>query len=308
NAWQAALLIDPLRAANYLEGVLRYRWRFLSLDGRPVTASNGLSVNVDGAFDAKRRCDWLVVNASWSPERFQARVFQQRLRQVARAGTTLVALDTGAFVLAWAGLLDGHTACVHPEHSDAFRALFPHIDLLDRLYTRSGSRLCCCGGVAAADLALDRVRRDCGAVLAEAAGRYVFHPGARPDNTSQSTELDVAVGENMPAALANAVLLMARNLEEPLPMADIARYAGCSLRQLERLYRRHTGLTPVRYYLHVRLERARALLTQTGRSVADVASECGFSRGDAFARAYRAEYGMSPREARQIGRVPFQLR
>ncbi len=308
NSAACHALIDPLRAANYLDGSMRYQWRFLSLDGEAVTASNGLTVNVDGAFDATDHGDWLVVNASWAPERFQQRVFQQRLRRVARDGATLVALDTGAFVLAFAGLLDGQQACVHPEHGDAFRELFPSVELRDQLYTRDGLRVCCCGGMAAADLAIDTVRRDWGSELAEAVSRYVFHPVARPGQTAQQGEPIALVDGSLPPTLRDAALLMTRNIEEPLAMADVARYVGCSQRQLERLFHRHTGLTPVRFYLGLRLERARALLTQTARSVADIGTECGFARSDAFARAYRKQFGLSPREHRHIGRVPFQLR
>lgn len=308
NSAACHALIDPLRVANYLLDETRYRWRFLSLDGAAVTASNGLSVNVDGAFAGEAGCDWLVVNASWAPERFRQRRFQQRLHGVDRAGATLVGIDTGAFVLAWAGLLDDKLACVHPEHAEAFRTLFPRVVLRDQLYTQDGRRICCCGGAAATDLALHRLYSDHGVETADAVSRYVFHPGSRaPDTQQKPTALDVR-GEAVPEQVRDAVVLMSRNLEEPLAMADVAHYVGCSQRQLERLFRRHTGRTPVRHYLELRLQRARALLTQTDRSVSDIATDCGFGRGDAFARAYRRHFNIAPRDDRRLGRVPFEFR
>ncbi|MEM9604003.1 MAG: GlxA family transcriptional regulator [Pseudomonadota bacterium] len=307
NSAACHAFLDPLRAANYIDGSRHYSWRFLGTGSEPVRASNGLIVQPEAVFSGDA-CDWLVVNASWAPERFRHRTLQQRLRRVARSGAAVFALDTGAFVLGWAGLLEGEIACVHPEHAAAFRDTFPHIELRDQLYTQGRGRVCCCGGIAAADLAIEIVKRDVGLPLAEAARRYVFHPGARGGHAPQQSEPSTAVDSNLPPVIRDALVLMSRNLEEPLAMADVAHYVGCSQRQLERLFRRHTGRTPVRHYLELRLQHARALLTQTNRSVSDIASDCGFGRSDAFARAYRRHFNIAPRDDRRLGRVPFEFR
>ena len=101
---------------------------------------------------------------------------------------------------------------------------------------------------------------------------------------------------------------MERNLEHLLPIGAVARRVDLSQRQLERLFKRHTGVTPVRYYLDVRLDRARGLVTQTELPITDVAIACGFTGGAQFARAYKTRFNIIPSRDRVEGRVPFQFR
>src|SRR3546814_3488786 len=98
---------------------------------------------------------------------------------------------------------------------------------------------------------------------------------------------------------------MEAHLEEPLARAELARRAGLSSRQLERLFRRYLGRTPTRYYLELRLHRARALLTQTSMSILNVALACGFVSASHFSKCYREFFNKMPREERQeAGRGP----
>jgi AraC family carnitine catabolism transcriptional activator len=101
---------------------------------------------------------------------------------------------------------------------------------------------------------------------------------------------------------------MERHLETPRSLAAIATACGLSQRHMERLFREHTGVTPVRYYMDVRLDRARGMITQTEMSVLQVSVACGFASPEYFARVYRRRFGLTPREDRIAGRVPFQFR
>ena len=309
NAMATMAFVDPFRAANYLGAAPLYGWQLVSLDERPVTASNGLCV-VDALplSRAEAAFDFVFVSASWTPERYRNRRLFDWLRRCARGGAALGALDTGAFVLAYAGLLEGRRATVHYEHAAAFRELFPEIEPSDALFVIDDNRLTCCGGMAASDLALEIIRAQHGIDLANASARYIFHDRLRSSSEEQSPQHHEPVGYGAPHKLRAAIILMERHLETPRSLADIAGACGLSQRHMERLFREHTGVTPVKYYMDVRLDRARGMITQTDMSVLQVSVACGFASPEYFARVYRKRFGLTPSEDRIAGRVPFQFR
>ena len=92
--------------------------------------------------------------------------------------------------------------------------------------------------------------------------------------------------------------LMEQNLEEPLERTDLARSVGLSTRQLERLFRKYLHRSPARYYVELRLERARRLLQQTNIPIIDVALACGFVSASHFSKCYRDFFGKTPRRER----------
>ena len=309
NGMAAHAFTDPFRAANYLRGAPIYHWSYLSPDGGEVTASNGLCVARTTAIaEVESGLDFLVVNASWAPERFRDRVLQGWLRRQARRGVVICALDTAAFVLGYAGLLDGYRAAVHYEHIAAFRELFPDTVMDESLFALDRDRLTCCGGMAAADMALEIIRLQQGLDLANAAGRYIFHERLRPGAEQQLPQTREPVGYAAPPRLREAIVLMERNLEQPLKITEIVERLSLSQRQLERLFRIHTGVSPIRYYVDVRLDRARGLVTQTELPIVVVAAACGFGSAVQFTRAYKKRFGLVPSRDRIEGRVPFQFR
>jgi len=257
---------------------------------------------------AGNNLDLLVVNASWGAERFRQPRILNWLRDLATRGTTLCGIDTGAFVLAFAGLLNGRRAVVHYEHIAAFRELFPDIRIGEKLFTIDGDRLTCCGGLAAADLALEIVRLQQGIELANASSRYIFHDRLRNGDEGQFPETSEPVGFSAPKKLRDAIILMERNLEQPLSIKYIANSVAISQRQLDRIFKKHTGISPVRYYLDVRLDRARGLVTQTELPILDVAIACGFTSNAQFSRTYKKRFEITPSRDRIDGRVPFQFR
>ena len=309
NAMATMAFLDPLRAANYLSAAPLYRWEFLALDGRTVTASNGLrATSLRSLPKAESTYDLVFVCSSWAPEKHCSRELFSWLRQSAKAGAALGGIDTGAMVLGHAGLLHSCRATVHYEHAAAFQEIFPEVGWSDDLFVIDNNRLTCCGGMASADLALEIIRLQHGIGLANASARYIFHDRLRPASEGQSPKHHQPVGYAAPAQLQQAIIQMERNLEDPLSMGEIARASGLSLRTLERLFRRHTGVSPVRYYQDVRLDRARGMITQTEMSVMEISVACGFSSPDYFSRIYKRRFGLTPSADRVEGRVPFQFR
>lgn len=309
NAMAMHAFIDPFRTANYLKGASLYKWDFLAFVNNSVIASNGLEVSgLQNARSTAADFDLLVVNASWNVERFKENRLLSWLRGIAAKGTTLCGLDTGAFVLAFAGLLNNRGAAVHYEHIASFRELFPNIHMGEDLFVIDGDRMSCCGGLAAADLALEIIRLQQGIELANGSSRYIFHERLRDGSEGQLPATREPVGFSAPPKLRDAIIIMERNLEHPLAIGEIARQVAISQRQLDRIFRKHTGLTPVRYYLDVRLDRARGLVTQTEMPILDVAIACGFSTNSQFSRTYKNRFEISPNQDRIEGRVPFQFR
>ena len=309
NAMATMAFLDPFRAANYLTGDPTYRWDMITLKGGAISASNGLQVaDTMSITQVRHAYDLVIVCSSWTPEAYRDRRLLGWLRQCARQGAVMGGIDTGAFLLAFAGLLDGRSVTVHYEHIAAFKELFPDIAISDRLYTIDGNRISCCGGSAASDLALEIIRLGPGLTMANAAARYIFHDRLRTAAEGQLPLYHEPVGYNAPRKLREAIAAMEQDLETPRSLSAIAQDVDLSQRQLERLFKVHTGITPVQYYLEIRLDRARGMVTQTDLSMLEIAVACGFSSQEYFARTYKTRFGLPPSKDRREGRIPFQFR
>lgn len=309
NCMALNAFIDPFRAANYLRGKRLYDWEFVTISGQRIAASNGMTIVADADLSTSNpNNDLLVINASWQVERFQNASLLNWLRTSAARGTALCGMDNGAFLLASAGLLKGRKAAVHYEHIASFRELYPDTVMDEDLFVIDDDRSSCCGGLAAADLALEIIRLQHGIELANASARYIFHERLRNGSEGQLPAQREPVGYSAPGVLRDAIIIMERNLEFPLKISNIAAQVDISQRQLDRLFKSHTGVSPIRYYLDVRLDRARGLITQTELPVLTVAVACGFGSNAQFSRMYRQRFGVSPSYDRTEGRVPFQFR
>lgn len=309
NALAMQAFVDPFRSANYLKNSNLYEWQFLGFQQNSVTASNGLSINnLSDVTKETPELDLLVINASWGVEQYEKSSLLKWLREASHKGTTLCGLDTGGFVLAYAGLLENKRAAVHYEHIASFRELFPNTIMNEDMFVIDGERLTSCGGLATADLALEIIRLQQGIELANAASRYIFHERLRSGEEGQLPDTREPVGYSAPVKLREAIIIMERNLEQPLAIGAIAKEIALSQRQLDRLFQKHTSSSPVRYYLDVRLDRARGLITQTELPILDVAVACGFTSNAQFSRTYKERFGLPPSRDRIEGRVPFQFR
>ncbi len=301
--------LDPFRAANYLDGKSHFHWTVASATGGLCRASNGMLLHTEALADVQDNpASVVIVSASWSPEKYWHGPIQTALRRWARQGSTIGALDTGAFILARAGLLDGKRATVHYEHIDAMSELYPGVEISEDLFVFDGNTITCCGGSASVDFALHIIRGTHGDALANAAARYVFHQSLRALATPQNPEPVEPLGNTAPSAVKSAIEMMEKNLEEPVSIPEICSTIEISQRQLDRLFKAYVKKTPVLYYRDIRLDRARGLVTQTDMPLVEVAVASGFSGQPQFSRAYRDRFGLPPRRDRIEGRVPFEYR
>jgi transcriptional regulator GlxA family with amidase domain len=296
-----ASVLEPFRAANVLSGRELYRYIHVSLDGRPTRASNGASILADGKVGDPIDCDTLFVFAAGDPSAFDDRRTFTWLRRMALQGVRMAGVSGGPFLLARAGLLDGHRATIHWEHQPAFVETFPRVILQSGLYVIDRRRMTCAGGAAGLDLAIEQIERDHGHALAVRVGEWFIQAEPRAADRPQRASFRDRYG-----VTNNRVLKVLANMEEcvddPAPRSILARIAGVSPRQLERLFREHLGTTVGGAYLGIRLDQADELIRQTAMPVTEAALACGFQSPSHFSRTFRARFGVTPSRRREAER------
>lgn len=289
--------VEPLRAANRMAEDGLYNWTTLSVDGTPVRASNGLLVEPEKSIADVAEESVVFVCAGINAERFEDASAINWLRQRARHGSPLGALCTGSLILARAGLLDSYRCTIHWENVEGFVEEFPDLDVTATLFEVDRDRYTCSGGTAPLDMMVYAISKDFGSELALKVSEQLLHTIQRHPHDPQRQSLQYRTGISNAKLLA-AIAFMEAYLETPVSLHDLAGSVNLSERQLERLFRTHLGKTPSRYYLELRLNRARQLLTQTSMPILQIAVACGFTSASHFAKCYRQQFDRAPRAER----------
>ena len=219
------------------------------------------------------------------------------LQSQARQSRRLGAVCTGSWALACAGLLDGFDCSVHWECLAAMQEAFPRVAMSTRLFTLDRNRFTSSGGTAPLDMMLHLIGQQHGRELAAGISEMFIYERIRNEQDHQRVPLKHMLGSNQPK-LQEIVALMEANLEEPIDLDELACFVDISRRQLERLFQKYLHCSPSRYYLKLRLIRARQLLKQTSMSIIEVASVCGFVSTPHFSKCYREYFGIPPRDER----------
>ena len=292
-----ASAIEPLRAANRLTGEQRFGWRLFSRDGAPVHASNGIDITVHGSIHDAPVLDLLLVCAGSREAGVGDHAVFTWLRELARGGTAIGAISLGAYVLAYAGLLDGRRCALHWESLAVFAEKFPRIRTTTDIFVIDSNRYTSSGGTAALDMMLQVITDREGRALANDVSEQFIHPRIRGAQDSQRMAIHSRLGVANDKLIAS-ISIMEAAFDEPRPVQDIAADVGLSTRQLERLFAKYLDATPSYYYLKLRLDRARTMLLQTTKPILDIAVACGFASASHFSRCYRAVYGHKPSDER----------
>ncbi len=294
-----ASAIEPLRSANRMSGAKLFEWIIGSENSTPVMASNGVEVATNGDLDDLITCNMVFVCSGINAQQHGRKEVLNALRLAERRGATVGAICTGTWLLAAAGLLQDKRCTIHWENHDGLAEEFPDLEVTNDLFEIDGDRVTCSGGTASLDMMLHLIAQAHGTKLAKLVSDQFIHDRIREAHDRQRMELRSRLGVSHPKLLAVAEEMEA-NLEEPLPQTEIARRTGLSTRQLERLFRKYLGTTPTRYYLNLRITRARHLLRQTSMSILSVALACGFVSASHFSKCYREIYGRTPRVERTM--------
>jgi len=288
-----ASALDALRIANRMgEGTL-YTWMIVGEGGDSVGCSAGTVFKLDSDLPELAREDTVLVCGGIDVQKATTKRLLNWLRREARRGLTVGGLCTAAYTLARAGLLDGKRATIHWENQDSFSEEFEEVNLTKSVFVVDGNRLTTAGGTSSIDLMLKIIADDHGEDLANAVADQLIYSSIRTDQDTQRLSVPTRIGVRHPK-LSQVIQMMETNVEEPISPATLARRVGMSTRQLERLFRRYLNRSPKRYYMELRLQKARNLLMQTDMSVINVALACGFASPSHFSKCYRAHYDTTP--------------
>jgi transcriptional regulator GlxA family with amidase domain len=288
-----ACAIEPLRLANRVLGRQAYSWVLAGESGTEATCSNGVSFRLDMGLSEISRDDTIVVCGGIDVQQATTRAILNWLRREARRGVTIGGLCTGAYTVARAGLLDGRKATIHWENQDSFLEEFEEVMLTKSVYVSDGNRFSTAGGTASIDLMLKMIADDHGEEVANTTADQLIYSSIRTDQDTQRLSIPTRIGVRHPK-LSKVIQMMEVNVETPISPAILAEDVGMSTRQLERLFRRYLNRSPKRYYMELRLQKARNLLMQTDMSVINVALACGFASPSHFSKCYRAHYKTTP--------------
>ncbi|ADZ91002.1 GlxA family transcriptional regulator [Marinomonas mediterranea] len=293
--------IGPLRMANQLSGEELYTWDVISETGEPVEASDGLSLAADYGFSNCPDFDMIIVAGGLNITRSYTKAQVRWIQQKAKKGIVVGGICTGAYMLSHAGLLDGYSCSVHWECMTALQENYPKVNCNNRLFSIENKRVTSSGGNAPLDMFLNIIARAHGAKLSSAVSDMLICDRIRSDQEQQRVPLrQYGNGGNFKPKLVDVIELMENNLEEPIELDELASFVSVSRRQLERMFHKYLDCSPSKYYLKLRLNRARQLLKQSNMSIVEISAACGFISTPHFSRCYRKHLGSSPRDERKM--------
>ena len=288
-----ASAVDALRIANRMSGTELYNWILLGEGGDAVTSSSGASFQVDDDLIELKRDDTVLLCGGVNIQNHTSKRLLNWVRRESRRGLSFGGLCTAAYTMAKAGILDGKRATIHWENQDSFSEEFTEIELTKSVFIVDGTRMTTAGGTSSIDLMLKIIADDHGEELANAVADQMIYSAIRTDQDIQRLSVPTRIGVRHPK-LSLVIQMMEENIEEPISPSLLAKDVSMSTRQLERLFRRYLNRSPKRYYMELRLQKARNLLMQTDMSVINVALACGFASPSHFSKCYRSHYKKTP--------------
>lgn len=288
-----ASALDALRIANRMAEYPLYNWILLGESGNNVSCSAGTSFRVDYDLIELKRDDTVLLCGGIDIQKNTSKRLLNWIRREARKGLSVVGLCTAAYSMAKAGILDNKKATIHWENQDSFAEEFTNIELTKSVFIIDGARMTTAGGTSSIDLILKIIADDHGEDLANAVADQMIYNTIRTDQDTQRLSVPTRIGVRHPK-LSMVIQMMEKNIEEPISPSLLAKDVRMSTRQLERLFRRYLNRSPKRYYMELRLQKARNLLMQTDMSVINVALACGFASPSHFSKCYRSHYNKTP--------------
>ena len=288
-----ASALECLRISNRMSNQILYEWEIISENGTSIICSAGIEFSVDHDLNELNRDDTILLCGGENIRAATTKRLLSWLRRESRRGLAIAGLCTGAFPLAKAGLLEGKRATIHWENQDSFTEEFENVELTKSVFIIEGNRMTTAGGTSSIDLMLKLIANDHGEDLANAVADQQIYSSIRTTQDVQRLSVPTRLGVRHPK-LGQVIQMMERNIEEPISPSILAKHVAMSTRQLERLFRRYLSRSPKRYYMELRLQKARNLLMQTDMSVINVALACGFASPSHFSKCYRAHYATTP--------------
>ena len=281
-----ACLLEPLRVVRDQHG-LDISWTILTETDLPVESSSGIAVAPDGPKAKAPAADLaLVIGGDVFRDTRSASDLRRSLDPLI-ANATVIAADTGTWILARCGYLEGRKATLHWQLLDEFAETFPQVDVSSDSFVRDGRFLTCGTAAAALDLMLDYIRDRFGPAVALDAGAMFLHDNARRHGASYPVQ---SLPFNASPTLARVLQIMSETLENPVPIATLAETTNMPERSFHRLFLRELQMPPGKYYVLLRLARARELARYGGLTRGEIALRCGFANASTLARSFRKHH------------------
>ena len=292
-------MIEPMRIANYLSSSTLYTWDYRSVEAGNITSSNGLPIHCDILESNEAQApDIIVLCASWGAETYKSATLFNWLRRQKRQGKIIIGVELASYVLARAGILDGHKATSHWSMFAGLAETYPAVETTEQLYTIDHNLITCAGGTSGLDLMLHLLALQHGQQLStEVASQLLHHPQRPPEGRQKFAS--GALSDGLHPDVRAAMQLIETSIEEPLSVPRVCRKIGISQRKLERLFQRDTGCTVVQFSKLIRLQYARVLLSTTQMTIRDVSAACGFNSMSYFSSCFFESFNKKPSEYRQ---------
>lgn len=284
-----ASALEPLRAARDMTGTPDICWQICTLDNAVVQSSSGIRIMPDDDNTTASTVDYLMVVAGYNVRDHVSSRAMAQLRQLSSRAVRVAGLDTGAWLLAAAGLLDGGSATIHWQEASDFAETFDDISHSRQRFVEAGKYITCGGASTVLDLMLHLLSQKFGAATAFNVANLFVYDAERQYGSGRGANI-LKHRADTPGFLT-AIDVMMDHIEQPVSLDEIARRASMSLRSLDRLFHRELAMSPGKYYQMIRLARARDLAGHTGLSVAQIALQTGFASTATLSRAFRTQYG-----------------
>ncbi|MFM7446196.1 MAG: GlxA family transcriptional regulator, partial [Tabrizicola sp.] len=287
--------IEPLRAANEITGRTEFQWRLVAETRAPVRSSAEVRFEPDVTLAEAEGLDHLYLLSPPTAEFTDPRAAPARLRWLDRTGLTLGAFSGGIFPLARAGLMEGRGCSVHWCYEAAFKAEFPDVIPSEAVILREKRRITASGAGAVFDLMLRIIEERLGRHCMTEVACWFQHPFVRDEDASQKVPIARAgaTADNLTPQIRKAIQLFETHVEDPLRIPDVAAAVGLSGRHFERLFKRETGQSPLRYYHHLRLTKARQRVLYSSDSLREIATSVGYLTSSPMIRHYTSLFGVS---------------
>ena len=294
--------IEPLRAANEITGRKEFAWSLVAESYAPVRSSADVRFEPDTILAECGDVDHLFLLSPPTGQFADLRSGPARLRWLDRTGVVLGAFSGGIFPLARAGLMEGRGCSVHWCYEAAFKAEFPKVNASEAVIVRDRRRITASGAGAVFDLMLRLIEERLGRQYMTEVACWFQHPFVRDEDASQKVPVARTgnTADRLLPAIREAIRLFESHVEDPLRIPDVAAAVDMSSRHFERLFKRETGQSPLRYYRQLRLSKARQRVLYSNDPLREIAASVGYLTSAPMARHYTEQFGVSPKHERQM--------
>ncbi len=269
-----------------------YRFRVCSIEGRPLRALGGVTIDAPSGLAGLRSAHTIVIPGWKNIDEPPPPALLRALRRAFDRGARLVSICSGVFVLAATGLLDGKRATAHWRDTARLAERFPKITVEPNvLYVDEGQVMTSAGSAAGLDLCLHVIRKDFGAEIANQVAKRLLVPPHRDGGQAQYVAEPVRTRSS---GLAPLLAWAQSNLHRNLTIRLLSRRAAMSERSFARHFRAETGTTPHQWLVHQRLIAAQRQLEMTDESVEQIADAVGIGSAATLRQHFSRRFQTSP--------------